>query len=258
MTTTFETQIIKRTNELITTRISPDAKPLIIVETGSFAQGYAAKDSDHDIKTVYVRPKLDYLTLWPPRDNFESISNTDGIDISGWDIAKFLKLMRNSNPQTFDWLHSPLTYFETDIIDKLRALARKSFSQKTLANHYLGITKSKKQRITGKHIPIKSYLTLIINTASLDYVLEHNEPAPIQLPVLLDYGPYDVREVTKNLLTRRRAFGRDAITERKPVLDDFVNSMIRKASQQISKIPVNMPPDTSVYDSLFLQIVEKM
>lgn len=256
---TFENKIINETNKLIITRTSATAKPILIAETGSFAQGYAAPDSDHDIKTVYAKPKESYLTLWPPKDNFESISQTDGIDVVGWDITKFLTLMRNSNPQVFEWLHSPLIYFEDDIVDELRDIADKSFSQRALANHYLGMTqKTKKQRVTGKNVPIKRYLALVANASALDYVLERNEPAPIQLQMLLAHVSYDVQEATNNLLTRRRIFGRDATTERKKVLDDFVNSTIRKASHQIPKIPAHTPPDKEIYDSVFLRIVEKI
>ena len=48
---------------------------------------------------VYARPVDWYLNLEKQRDVIEEEPITDELDISGWDIAKTLRLLRRSNPQ---------------------------------------------------------------------------------------------------------------------------------------------------------------
>ena len=41
---------------------------LLAVESGSRAWGFPSRDSDYDVRFVFVRPLGDYLRVAPPRD----------------------------------------------------------------------------------------------------------------------------------------------------------------------------------------------
>ncbi|MFK7791002.1 MAG: nucleotidyltransferase domain-containing protein, partial [Phycisphaeraceae bacterium] len=56
-------------------------------ESGSRAWGFASKDSDFDVRFIFVRPTEDYLKLVPPKDAFDLHQDQD-FDLAGWDIRK--------------------------------------------------------------------------------------------------------------------------------------------------------------------------
>ena len=79
---------------------------IMAVESGSRAWGFASKDSDYDVRFLYVRRREDYLKLQPPRDVIEWQLD-EVLDINGWDIRKALVLLYKSNPTLFELCNSP-------------------------------------------------------------------------------------------------------------------------------------------------------
>lgn len=55
------------------------------MESGSRAWGFASKDSDYDVRFIYVRRKEDYLQLNEPRDVIE------------WQLDELLELKKKSD-----------------------------------------------------------------------------------------------------------------------------------------------------------------
>ncbi|MED1919930.1 nucleotidyltransferase domain-containing protein, partial [Bacillus thuringiensis] len=89
-----------------------DLKVLFAVESGSRAWGFPSKDSDYDVRFVYVKKPEWYLSIDDKRDVVEEPIN-DLLDINGWDIRKALKLFRKSNPPLQEWLVSDIVYLDT-------------------------------------------------------------------------------------------------------------------------------------------------
>lgn len=58
---------------------------LLAVESGSRAWGFASRDSDYDVRFIYVRPKEDYLRLEKTKDVIE-LPIEGELDINGWDL----------------------------------------------------------------------------------------------------------------------------------------------------------------------------
>ena len=86
-------------------------KILFAVESGSRAWGFPSKDSDYDVRFVYIRRPEWYLSIEKKRDVIEYAIN-DLLDINGWDIQKGLGLLRKYNPALMEWLDSPIVYRE--------------------------------------------------------------------------------------------------------------------------------------------------
>ena len=80
---------------------------IMAVESGSRAWGFASKDSDYDVRFLYVRRREDYLKLQPPRDVIEWQLD-EVLDINGWDIRKALVLLYKSHPTLFEWCNSAI------------------------------------------------------------------------------------------------------------------------------------------------------
>ena len=95
---------------------------LLAVESGSRAWGFATPDSDYDIRFVYTRKPKDYIRVFEISDVIEDRVAGGLMDVSGWDLKKFLFLLAKSNTQCYEWLTSHTTYIVNDDF-KHRALA---------------------------------------------------------------------------------------------------------------------------------------
>ncbi|WP_347976197.1 nucleotidyltransferase domain-containing protein [Microbacterium sp. ProA8] len=66
------------------------------IESGSRAWGFSSPDSDYDCRFLFIRPREQYLSLWPARDVIETpLDNT--YDVNGWDLAKTVELAVKGN-----------------------------------------------------------------------------------------------------------------------------------------------------------------
>mgnify|MGYP006200345901 CR=1 FL=1 len=109
-----------------------DVRVLYACESGSRAWGFASTDSDFDVRFIYVHRQDWYLRIDEPRDVIER-PLTDELDISGWELRKTLRLLRNANPTLLEWLDSPLVYrAEPGALQALRGLARQFHSPQSL------------------------------------------------------------------------------------------------------------------------------
>lgn len=71
-----------------------DVKILFAVESGSRAWGFPSKDSDYDVRFVYIRPVEWYLSIHDKRDVIE-YPISDDLDISGWDLKRHCNYLQN-------------------------------------------------------------------------------------------------------------------------------------------------------------------
>ena len=76
---------------------------LYTCESGSRAWGFASRDSDYDVRFLYVHERDWYLSVEDRRDVLEVPINDD-LDVSGWELRKALRLLRKSNPPPVDAL----------------------------------------------------------------------------------------------------------------------------------------------------------
>ena len=111
-------------------------KVLYAVESGSRAWGFASKDSDWDVRFIYIHHYDWYLSVEEKKDNIEIILPND-IDLGGWELRKALLLFRKSNPPLLEWLKSPIKYNENySIANELRKATEIYFNPKSCLYHY--------------------------------------------------------------------------------------------------------------------------
>ena len=109
---------------------------LMAVESGSRAWGFPSRDSDWDVRFLYVRPLASYLSVEPPREGIERPIEA-GLDLVGWDLRKALRLLTKSNAAMLEWLASPVVYRRDDAVaTALAELAREAAHLPALAYHY--------------------------------------------------------------------------------------------------------------------------
>jgi predicted nucleotidyltransferase len=63
---------------------------LLAVESGSRAWGFPSRDSDYDVRFIFIRPLADYLGISPPCDVIERPIDAE-LDLGGWDLRKAIR-----------------------------------------------------------------------------------------------------------------------------------------------------------------------
>jgi predicted nucleotidyltransferase len=165
---------------------------LFACESGSRAWGFESRDSDYDIRFVYLEPQYWHLSLAEKKRDTgtSSISTEEGeIDAVGWELSKFLKLMRKSNASVFDWLNSPIVYYEAGrFTQQVRVLADLSFSPGRVSYHSLNLARQHHRKyIAGQDlVGVKKYIYTIRALLTVQWIQENNTFPPVLLTKLLN------------------------------------------------------------------------
>ena len=116
---------------------------LVAVESGSRAWGFASPDSDFDVRFLYCHAPTWYVALDEGPDTLDFPVAPDGLDLSGWELRKTLRLLRAGNATPAEWLQSPTVYHEAwpGLLPTLRALLAPAFKPRAALHHYLGLAK---------------------------------------------------------------------------------------------------------------------
>ena len=150
------------TSQLKMIEESRQVRILYALESGSRSWGFASRDSDYDVRFLYVHPVEWYLSIRDQRDVIE-IPITDSLDIKGWDLKKALKLFRKSNPPLLEWLRSPIVYRDVaGLAESLRNLIPAFFSPKNGMYHYLHMAKGNfREYLQGESVWTKKYSDIL-------------------------------------------------------------------------------------------------
>ena len=113
-----------------------DVKILFAVESGSRVWGFPSKDSDYDVRFVYMHPVEWYLSIHDKRDVIE-YPISDDLDISGWDIKSVTTICKVK--PSFTRMDS-ITHFyskNSNFPEQLQQMSEKNFDPKATIYHYL-------------------------------------------------------------------------------------------------------------------------
>ncbi|MDF2960664.1 MAG: hypothetical protein K0S39_2399 [Paenibacillus sp.] len=186
-----------------------DVRILYACESGSRAWGFPSKDSDYDVRFIYVRPEDWYLSIFDKRDVIER-PISDMLDINGWDLRKALTLFRKSNPPLLEWLQSPIVYRENhSIAEQIRRISPLTFSPKSCMFHYLHMAKGNyREYLQGERVKIKKYFYVLRPILACEWIEKHNTMPPIEFDRLVDDvvpRGSELKAVIDALLVRKRA-----------------------------------------------------
>ena len=149
-------------NELSRIEETEGVTVLYACESGSRAWGFESTDSDYDVRFIYLRRTLKYLSIERGRDVIEKLAD-NGIDLSGWDLIKALELFRKSNPPLLEWIQSPIIYRSSSpLIERLRALLFQYYSPKACMYHYLHMAAGNfREYLKGEEVWTKKYFYVL-------------------------------------------------------------------------------------------------
>ncbi|MDM5335605.1 nucleotidyltransferase domain-containing protein [Ureibacillus composti] len=189
-------------------------KILYAAECGSRAWGVHSKDSDYDVRFIYIHQPDYYLSIDPQglgskRDVIELPIN-ENLDINGWEITKALRLFRKSNPSLFEWLNSSIIYYQKySFVNLIRALECEVFEPSTMLTHYLNMAKRNYEKyLQGSEVRTKLYLYVLRPILACKWIVEYGKVPPIRFNELLDrIIPESLLKLEINFLLRRKMSG---------------------------------------------------
>ncbi len=217
-------------------------------ESGSRAWGFPSKDSDYDVRFLYVHRKDWYLSIdvEEKRDVIERPID-EQLDISGWDLRKAVKLLRKSNPPLLEWLNSPIIYLENSAIaEKFKNLAPQYYSPTACIHHYLHMAQGNfREYLRGEIVWIKKYFYVLRPLLAINWIETESDVVPMEFETLVERSvkSIELKAEIQKLLERKKQ-GQELDREpRINVISDFVESELKRLE---SKIICEKKPETSV------------
>ncbi|OWR30995.1 hypothetical protein CDO73_09565 [Saccharibacillus sp. O23] len=181
---------------------------LYACESGSRAWGFPSRDSDYDVRFLYVHEPDWYLSVFDRRDVIERPID-DLLDISGWDLRKALRLFRKSNPPLLEWLQSPIVYAErSETAEAIRALAGPAFSPKACTFHYLHMARGNyRDYLQGDTVKSKKYFYVLRPLLACAWIERFGGMPPMAFDTLKEelLPPGELRTAVDNLLERKKS-----------------------------------------------------
>lgn len=234
-------------------------KILYAVESGSRAWGFPSKDSDYDVRFIYIHQRDWYLSIDPQgfgekRDVIELPIN-DLLDISGWEITKALRLYRKSNPSLLEWMRSNIIYLqEGPFIERMRALEGEVFYPQASLHHYLNMAKNNyRGYLQGTAVNIKKYFYAIRPVLACKWIEKNKMIPPIDFHELLQKMVPDgeLKIEIEHLLKRKIAGDELDIEPKIQIINDFLDREIIHLEAYIKTITVEVVNPTKKLDELF-------
>ena len=230
---------------------------MLAIESGSRAWGFPSKDSDYDVRFIYVHndPQW-YLSLFKKRDVIE-LPVGPVLDINGWDLKKALKLLRKSNPALMEWLNSPIVYLiNEDLLAPLVQLSKTAFIPESSCHHYLSMAKANIGKFDkSEKVRIKTYLYALRPVLCCRWVIDVGTQPPMLYQDLLNayLSDGDVREEIDHLLEIKNNTNESDIVVRQPNIERWLGNQISVLDKEIPKSPGVVAAE--VFDEVFRRVL---
>lgn len=238
--------------ELRRIELAHDVRVLYACESGSRAWGFASRDSDYDVRFIYVHSRDWYLSIEDRRDVIEEPVR-EGLDLSGWELRKALRLLRKSNPPLLEWLKSPVVYaWDEAFVADFKELADAYYSPARGFQHYLHMALGNAREYL-KHdlVWTKKYLYVLRPLLACRWIERNMGQVPMRFDELVEGVVEDanLRAAIANLLARKRAGDELGRAPKDPVLSAYID---RELALLGHPEPSNEPvPDSQALNRFF-------
>lgn len=252
-------------NQIITIENEYNVKILYACESGSRAWGFASKDSDWDVRFLYLYPPTWYLSvdLETKRDVIELPIDND-LDFSGWDLRKALKLFYKSNPPLIEWLHSPIVYRDqAGLANRLRSMLTQFYSPHSCFYHYLHMAKrNNREYLRGDTVWLKKYLYVLRPVLALRWMEQSTKPVPVRFDDLLDtiLPTGSTRQAIDQLLLMKKQGMEAKHGPAIPVINAFLDAEILRLESKVgsqARIQTSIVPLNSLFRKMLDDIFKE-
>jgi predicted nucleotidyltransferase len=231
---------------------------LFACESGSRAWGFPSRDSDYDVRFIYVHRLNWYLSIADRRDVIErSLENK--IDLSGWDLRKALGLFRKSNPPLLEWLQAGIIYRqEATFAARLRALLPRYYSPKQCIYHYHHMAKGNiRVYLKGETVWVKKYFYVLRPLLACRWIERGLGPVPMEFSTLVDRvtEPGPLRASIEELLAKKVAGVELDEGPRVPIFHEFFDQEMPRLEAVAEDMLPGTRADVGELDRLFCETV---
>ncbi|MBM7584254.1 putative nucleotidyltransferase [Bacillus pakistanensis] len=242
-----------------------NVKVLYACESGSRAWGFPSKDSDYDVRFIYIHKKEHYLSIDPigvgnKRDVIELPVN-HLLDVSGWELTKALKLFRKSNPPLLEWLCSSIVYYQAySTIEKMEELKSTIFAPSSCLNHYLNMaSKNFRDYRHRKEVKIKKYFYVLRPVLAARWIQQFNEFPPLEFQTLLEVVPSGKLKEEITILLKRKMLGDELNLEPQvDIINEFLDQEISRLQTYAKTIKMKIPDSTMQLNRLFQNTLDEV
>jgi uncharacterized protein len=246
-----------------------EVKVLYACESGSRAWGFPSKDSDYDVRFIYVHKKNWYLSIDQRRDVIEipkndpiSIPIHELLDVSGWELTKALKLFRKSNPPLLEWLKSNIVYYQAfSTSGKMNELAINIFAPNSCIYHYLNMAKGNyRDYLQGQDVKIKKYFYVLRPILAAKWIETYQTIPPIEFQSLVEdlISEGNLKNLIDDLLRRKMAGEELNIERRINQINLFLNEEIIRLEEYAKSIKNDIQDPTESLNQIFRETLEEV
>lgn len=234
---------------------------LFAVESGSRLWGMSSEDSDYDVHLVFYYPIERYLSIQKPKDTFTWMSGDRIMDINGFDIYKYARLLLKSNPNMIDWTMSNIIYYGgKNKIDPLIEFTKNDFNPFTLYNFYYSISENALKLIDKGNRHYKKYLYVLRGLLNARWLVEKKSLPPFDFEKVVCDLSLDakLRNAILELLTKKRV-----ASEKSEVLGDldvilpFIDECISNKGPHLKSLNRRKPTEEHyrIFNQVILEII---
>ena len=226
------------------------------VESGSRAWGFESPDSDYDVRFIYAGSAESYLRLERTRDVIEWQLD-EVFDINGWDLAKALRLLHDSNPTLFEWRNSPIVYATRPEWETVSSLFDAYFRPKKSVYHYLSMARSKVQGyLGGDEVNLKKYFYIVRPLLACRWIIANRTAVPMLFSDLVDAVlPDSMKPVVGELLAAKAETSELGTGPHIAELDSYIYGEVEDLSTAVDFMEPDRVPEWGPLDEAFRTIV---
>ena len=249
-------KILKRLSEI---ESKYDVKILLAVESGSRAWGFESKDSDYDVRFIYVHRKDWYLSLIEGRDVIEELDPDGVLDLAGWDLRKALLLMGKGNCAFAEWLNSPLTYYrEENFFESISTLKDEYFRKVSAVNHYYHMAMNHDKRYLEKRgCELKRFMYHLRGLLAAKWAAIHGTYPPVLFNDLVEKMVQDgsIKAGIKHLVELKKESREHNTMIVEDSMIDYANRTAAEIESMFGSFPAEQQQDYRKLDEFFLNIL---
>ena len=218
-------------------------KIIYACEVGSKAWGSDSRNSDFDIRYIYVSNKSHYIN--EPQKDFIKNELNDEFDIYGFDLSKILESLQKQHYNAYEWINSPIKYRTSPISENLEELINQKSNPKNLFKNYLNLSDNNYMNLIKKQekVEIKSYLFVLKTLLMAEYINNTGKLPPLNIQEIFDLElkeNKDISNIANELLLQKKTSSKQESVAHIPVLDSFIEDKLTLlAKEHVQSEPVD-------------------
>jgi len=226
---------------------------LYAAESGSRAWGFPSPGSDYDVRFIYCHPVAWYLTLDAGPDTL-SFPVEDLLDLGGWELRKALQLLRAANAAPFEWLQSPIVYYEAPGFRAgLAPLLPRAFNLRAGLHHYLGLVRRGLETdLTTEPVRLKRLFYALRPALAARWIRVRQSVPPMQFAELAELLPSELHADVTQLLHLKAEADEKTTVVLSAAVRAFLQQEYAAGNASRDALPVRPGPDpTAELNQLF-------